>query len=44
MFRPWRFFQLVYHLATGQATNKTERVLKESFRKIRLSGQAQPTH
>lgn len=41
LFRPWRFVQLIVHLATGQATNKTERILKESFRKIRLIGQAQ---
>jgi radical SAM superfamily enzyme YgiQ (UPF0313 family) len=43
LFRPWRFVKLIYHLATGQATNKTERILKESFRKRRLIGQAQPS-
>jgi anaerobic magnesium-protoporphyrin IX monomethyl ester cyclase len=41
LFRPWRFVQLVWHLATGQATNKTERILRESFRKVRQLGHAQ---
>ncbi len=35
ILRPWRLVKMIYHLATGQATNKTERILKESFRKVR---------